>query len=372
MGTTESAGVSRGEVTATAVGLDYHGKPALDDTDLHVRAGEFFTLLGPSGSGKTTLLRIIAGLLDATRGRVDIDGTDVTRVPTQRRDIGFVFQNYALFPHLTVAQNIEYGLKVRRMDAAARSRRVKEMLELVALERLGDRPPSQLSGGQQQRVALARALAQGPRVLLLDEPLGALDRALRQDLGAEVRRIQQQSNTTAIYVTHDQDEAFILSDRMGVMRDGRICQIGRPEDIYRAPQDLFVARFLGQANLLDVDILQRSADTFHVARGEHRIHAKATDLVTGAAATCVVRPEQISLCDTAPAEGYDLIGRGEVTVSRFLGQRHSVHISIDGMEITADLDPYGPVPRTGETVGACVRTGHAALIPRTHTTEAGK
>lgn len=354
---------SRGEVTATAVGLDYDGKPALDDANLHVDAGEFFTLLGPSGSGKTTLLRIIAGLLDATRGRVDIDGDDVTHIPTQRRDIGFVFQNYALFPHLTVAQNIEFGLKVRRLDAAARHRRVQEMLELVALEGLGDRSPGQLSGGQQQRVALARALAQAPRVLLLDEPLGALDRALRQDLGAEVRRIQRQSNTTAIYVTHDQDEAFILSDRMGVMRDGKICQIGRPEDIYRSPADLFVARFLGQANLLDVAILDRSHDVFTVSRGEFRVRARASERITDGAATCVVRPEQIALCAEVPHEGYDLIGRGEVTVSRFLGQRHSVHISMGDTEITADLDPYGPVPKPGDMVGACVRAGHAALIP---------
>ncbi|KRD12002.1 hypothetical protein ASE48_31860 [Mycobacterium sp. Root265] len=365
MGSTSGAGGSRGEVTATAVGLDYHGVPALDDADLHVEAGEFFTLLGPSGSGKTTLLRIIAGLLDATRGRVDIDGQDVTQVPTQHRDIGFVFQNYALFPHLTVAQNIEFGLKVRRLDTAARHRRVQEMLELVALGGLGDRAPGQLSGGQQQRVALARALAQGPRVLLLDEPLGALDRALRQDLGAEVRRIQQQSNTTAIYVTHDQDEAFILSDRMGVMRDGRICQIGRPEDIYRDPKDLFVARFLGQANLFDVDILERTDDIVTVARGEHRVRARVGERITDAEATCVVRPEQIALCSDAPPEGYDLLGRGEVTVSRFLGQRHSVHITINGSEVTADLDPYGRVPKPGDVVGACVRAGHAALIPRT-------
>jgi ABC-type Fe3+/spermidine/putrescine transport system ATPase subunit len=364
MGATRTSGRSRGEVIAGGVGLDYQGKPALDDADLHVHAGEFFTLLGPSGSGKTTLLRIIAGLLDATRGRVEIDGQDVTHIPTQRRDIGFVFQNYALFPHLTVAQNIEFGLKVRRLDGDARRRRVQEMLELVALDGLGDRQPGQLSGGQQQRVALARALAQGPRVLLLDEPLGALDRALRQDLGAEVRRIQQQSNTTAIYVTHDQDEAFILSDRMGVMRDGQICQIGRPEEIYRAPKDLFVARFLGQANLLDVEILERSADMFTVACGEHRVHARAADRIDQSAATCVVRPEQVALCDAEPHPGYDLIGRGEVTVSRFLGQRHSVHITMNGSEITADLDPYGPVPRIGDTVGACVRAGHAALIPR--------
>jgi ABC-type Fe3+/spermidine/putrescine transport system ATPase subunit len=362
---TGSVTTSRGEVTATAVGLDYNGKPALDDADLRVHAGEFFTLLGPSGSGKTTLLRIIAGLLDPTRGRIDIDGQDVTHVPTQKRDIGFVFQNYALFPHLTVAENIEYGLKVRRMESNARRRRVQEMLELVALGGLGDRNPGQLSGGQQQRVALARALAQGPRVLLLDEPLGALDRALRQDLGAEVRRIQRESNTTAVYVTHDQDEAFILSDRMGVMRDGKICQIGRPEDIYRAPADLFVAKFLGQANLIDVTIVARDGELTTVALGDGRLRVRSNDGVADAA-TCVIRPEQIIVCGEVVPEGYDRIGRALVTSSRFLGQRQSVHLDLDGVDLVADLDPYGVVPSAGDTVTACVRAGQVALIPREH------
>jgi ABC-type Fe3+/spermidine/putrescine transport system ATPase subunit len=370
MSDTTTPSASRGEVTAMAVGLDYNGKPALDDTDLRVHAGEFFTLLGPSGSGKTTLLRIIAGLLDPTRGRVDIDGEDVTHVPTQRRDIGFVFQNYALFPYLTVAQNIEFGLKVRRIEGAARKRRVDEMIELVALGGLGDRHPGQLSGGQQQRVALARALAQGPRVLLLDEPLGALDRALRQDLGAEVRRIQRESNTTAIYVTHDQDEAFILSDRMGVMRDGQICQLGRPEDIYRAPADLFVAKFLGQANLIDVTVVDRGGDTTTVAWNGSRITARTSAHVAGPDATCVIRPEQITVCGEAVPAGYDRLGSARVTSSRFLGQRQNVRFDLDGVALTADLDPYGVVPVAGDLVTLCVRAGEVALIPREQTSEA--
>lgn len=362
--TQTAAAASRGEVIATAVGLDYNGKPALDDTDLRVHAGEFFTLLGPSGSGKTTLLRIIAGLLDPTRGRVEIDGADVTDVPTQRRDIGFVFQNYALFPHLTVAQNIEFGLKVRRIDAAGRRKRVQEMLELVALSDLGDRHPAQLSGGQQQRVALARALAQRPRVLLLDEPLGALDRALRQELGAEVRRIQRESNTTAIYVTHDQDEAFILSDRMGVMRDGRIWQIGRPEEVYRSPADLFVARFLGQANLLDAVIVDAGPGTTLVRLGDLEVTVRTNEAVAGPAATCVIRPEQLLVTgDDIPA-GFDPIGRALVTSSRFLGQRQSVRLDLGGTAVVADLDPYGRVPRAGDHATVCVRAGEVALIPR--------
>ncbi len=367
---TTTATASRGEVTATAVGLDYNGKPALDDTDLHVRAGEFFTLLGPSGSGKTTLLRIIAGLLDPTRGKVEIDGQDVTHVPTQRRDIGFVFQNYALFPHLTVAQNIEFGLKVRRLGSEARRKRVDEMLQLVALGDLGDRHPGQLSGGQQQRVALARALAQGPRVLLLDEPLGALDRALRQDLGAEVRRIQQESNTTAVYVTHDQDEAFILSDRMGVMRDGHIVQLGRPEDIYRAPADNFVAKFLGQANLIDVTIVERGPARTTVLLGGELVTVRPNATIAEAQATCVIRPEQIIVCGEDVPAGYESIGRAEVTSSRFLGQRQTAHLQLDGFSVHADLDPYGVVPRAGDHVTTCVRAGEIALIPRIPTSGA--
>jgi ABC-type Fe3+/spermidine/putrescine transport system ATPase subunit len=362
-GTSAAAATSRGEVTATAVGLDYNGKPALDDTDLHVEAGEFFTLLGPSGSGKTTLLRIIAGLLDPTRGHVEIDGQDVTHVPTQRRDIGFVFQNYALFPHLTVAENIEFGLKVRKLTAAARRKRVGEMLELVALGNLGDRHPSQLSGGQQQRVALARALAQGPRVLLLDEPLGALDRALRQDLGAEVRRIQRESNTTAIYVTHDQDEAFILSDRMGVMRDGQICQLGRPEDIYRAPADNFVARFLGHANLVDVQLVSQGPESTRVQLGDQTITARPNPRISSRTATCVIRPEQIIVCGDVIPAGYESVGPAQVLSSRFLGQRQNVQLQLDRFTLTADLDPYGTVPGAGDRVTACVRAGEVALIP---------
>jgi len=355
---------SRGEVLAMGVGLDYNGQPALDNASIEVLAGEFFTLLGPSGSGKTTLLRIIAGLLEPDRGRISIDGEDVTHVPTQKRDIGFVFQNYALFPHLTVAENIEFGLKVRKVSAVPRAKRLKEMIELVALGGMADRYPGQLSGGQQQRVALGRALAQRPRVLLLDEPLGALDRGLRQDLGAEIRRIQQEANTTAIYVTHDQEEAFVLSDRMGVMRDGLISQIGTPENLYRAPKDLFVAKFLGKTNLFPVEVVGASARGTDVRAGEHVLTARPNAPLAGTAAYCSVRPEQLVVSgDDIPADHHK-ITTAVVTDSRFLGQRQSVRLDASGMEVSADLDPYGQVPAVGDRVTLSVRIGQSALVPR--------
>ncbi|KQZ09274.1 hypothetical protein ASD23_13445 [Agromyces sp. Root1464] len=357
-----TTGARRGEVLVSSIGLDYNGVPALADTDLHVHAGEFFTLLGPSGSGKTTLLRIIAGLLDPARGALHIDGMDVTRTPTQKRDIGFVFQNYALFPHLTVAENIEYGLKVRKIPGAKRAARVAEMVELVALGGFADRYPSQLSGGQQQRVALGRALAQNPRVLLLDEPLGALDRGLREELGAEVRRIQQESNTTAVYVTHDQEEAFILSDRMGVMRDGRICQLGTPEQLYREPKDLFVAKFLGKTNLFPGRITGLDGASATVRVGAHELSARANPAIVGDDVVCSVRPEQLILGGTEVPAGLQRISEAVVTEVRFLGQRRSIHLDAEGVACTADLDPAASVPVVGDRVSLLVRPGEIALV----------
>lgn len=359
----------RGEVIARAVGFDFDGVPALRDVDLHVRAGEFFTLLGPSGSGKSTLLRIIAGLLDPARGSVHIDDQDVTFVPTQRRDIGFVFQNYALFPHLTVAENIEFGLKARGVEGSQRRQRVDEMIELVSLAGLGKRYPGQLSGGQQQRVALGRALAQRPRVLLLDEPLGALDRRLRQELGAEVRRIQQEAETTAIYVTHDQEEAFVLSDRVGVMRAGLINQIGTPQELYRSPQDLFVARFLGETNLFDAEVVAHGAETTTVRIGPHLVDCRRhAGLSVGGPVHCAMRPEQVRVTratDGATTTGrLQLFGSATVIESRFLGQRHRLQLAIGGQTCTADLDPSGEIPEVNETVGLCIAAGLAALVER--------
>ncbi|MGE0769654.1 MAG: ABC transporter ATP-binding protein [Hyphomicrobiaceae bacterium] len=222
---------------------------ALAGIDLTVRQGEMLTLLGPSGSGKTTLLKIVAGFEIPDEGAVRVGGRDITLMPPASRDIGMVFQNYALFPHMTVAENVAFPLAMRRIPRDERTRRVQEALTLVDLPTHGGRLPRQLSGGQQQRVALARAVVFGPQLLLLDEPFGALDRQLREQMQLEVRRLQQRLGLTALFVTHDQEEALVMSDRIAVMEQGRIAQLGTPEEIYRAPASRFVAGFIGESNL---------------------------------------------------------------------------------------------------------------------------
>jgi putative spermidine/putrescine transport system ATP-binding protein len=226
---------------------------ALAGVDLVIGAGEFFTLLGPSGSGKTTLLRLIAGFERPDAGRIELGGSDVTRVPPYARNVNTVFQDYALFPHMTVGQNIEYGLRVRRVPKAERRQKVDSALEMVRLSGLGDRKPAQLSGGQRQRVALARAIVNEPQVLLLDEPLGALDFKLRQEMQIELQHVQREVGITFIYVTHDQEEALAMSDRIAVLSNGRIEQIGTPLEVYERPQTDFVAGFIGISNLIERD-----------------------------------------------------------------------------------------------------------------------
>jgi putative spermidine/putrescine transport system ATP-binding protein len=235
-----------------ALSKSYGATPALERVDLRVREGELLTLLGPSGSGKTTLLKVIAGFEAPSSGRVLLRGRDISRLSPARRGVGMVFQHYALFPHMTVAQNVGYGLKLRRVRRPARERRVEEMLELLRLGGLRDRYPRQLSGGQQQRVALGRALAYDPEVILMDEPLGALDRALRIEMEEQIRGLHRDLGATIVYVTHDQQEALALSDRIAIMREGRVASVGAPEQLYTRPADSFVAGFFANANLLAV------------------------------------------------------------------------------------------------------------------------
>jgi putative spermidine/putrescine transport system ATP-binding protein len=231
----------------------YGDVTALADVELVVRQGEFFTLLGPSGSGKTTLLRLIAGFERPDGGRIELGGRDVTGIPPYARDVNTVFQDYALFPHMTVGQNIEYGLRVRRVPKAERREKVARALDMVRLPGLGSRKPAQLSGGQRQRVALARAIVNEPRVLLLDEPLGALDLKLRQEMQLELLRVQREVGITFIYVTHDQEEALTMSDRIAVLDHGAIEQIGGPVEVYERPRTAFVAGFIGVSNLIERD-----------------------------------------------------------------------------------------------------------------------
>ncbi|WP_171180426.1 ABC transporter ATP-binding protein [Ruegeria sp. HKCCD8929] len=274
------------EVSVNNVTKTFGSLKALDDVTMDFPDGGFFALLGPSGSGKTTLLRAIAGFIFADSGTIRIGDQPVENVPVEKRDIGMMFQNYALFPNMTVSDNVGFGLRVRKVGAAEERRRIGEALDLVQLGQHGDRKPHQLSGGQRQRVALARAIVTNPRVLLLDEPLSALDKALRVDMQFELKRIQREIGITTIFVTHDQEEALTLSDKIGILRDGKMIQAGPPRDVYSNPADLFTATFLGEANILDA-LAGEGAD-IKIPHG----------FPTGG--TLAVRPENISISQTEP------------------------------------------------------------------------
>ena len=269
---------------------------ALRATDLDIPQGEFLTLLGPSGSGKTTLLNICAGYVPPSSGRLVVGGRDITDLPPRLRNMGMVFQNYALFPHMTVAENVAYGLTVRRLARAEVARRVAEVLHMTRLDGYGDRAIRELSGGQQQRVALARAMVIQPDILLMDEPLGALDRQLRKEVQFEIRRLHAARPRTTIYVTHDQEEALVMSDRIAVMRAGRIVQIGSGADLYEQPIDTFVAKFLGESNLLAgiVGIIADGRATLAVPGLAQPLEGRAANgLRDGSPASALLRPESV-------------------------------------------------------------------------------
>jgi spermidine/putrescine ABC transporter ATP-binding subunit len=347
-----------GRVRLAAVEHEYSGVRVLERTDLDIRPGEFFTLLGASGSGKSTLLHIIAGLLEPTRGKVLLDETDVTRRPPQGRDVGMVFQSYALFPHMTAAKNIAFPLEVRKEAKPSVSGRVTELLELVELTGLGRRLPSQLSGGQQQRVAIARALAAEPRVLLLDEPLGALDRQLREQLATELRKVQRATGVTAIYVTHDQDEAFALSDRIAVLEKGRLLQVGTPEEIYRHPASLFVAGFVGDMNVFRGSVASVTDTSLTVdlddatTRSRVRIDTTSGNWSAGEQVVCLVRPEQLEFAslDERERKPGQVVGRGRIESSTFLGDQRIVRVRWCDRTLLATLSGVDAPPRDGEEV----------------------
>ncbi len=279
---------------------------AVKDMNLIIPHGKFFTLLGPSGCGKTTTLRLIAGFESPTSGEVFIQGKPMSRVPPNLRPVNTVFQNYALFPHMNVARNVGFGLEARRVPKAEREKKVAEALALVKLADMGGRKPSQLSGGQQQRVALARALVNQPAVLLLDEPLGALDLKLRKAMQIELKHIQEQVDITFVYVTHDQEEALTMSDFIAVMKDGVIQQLGDPVTLYKTPVNRFVADFIGESNFIKgtVASLENGTARLTAAGGQVRVSAEGMDAAPGQPVTFTVRPEKISLSDPqhAPAE----------------------------------------------------------------------
>jgi putative spermidine/putrescine transport system ATP-binding protein len=322
-------------LTLTDISKTFKDTAAVADFNLDVTRGEFVSFLGPSGCGKTTTLRMIAGFETPTTGSIVINGEDITYRPPNRRNVGMVFQSYALFPNMTVAGNIGFGLKVTKTPAAEIQKTVAEMLDVIHLPELGARYPYQLSGGQQQRVALARALAIHPQVLLLDEPLSALDAKIRVELRSEIRRIQQELGITTIYVTHDQEEALSLSDRIVVMNGGRVEQIGPPFEIYNYPRSSFVASFIGQLNQLPVIVKDASAGA--VAFGSQIIlTGQRIEAANGTAARLAIRPEEIKIeAAGASAAGAETIPGNRLSARvdnvTFLGAIVRVRAAVDGL-----------------------------------------
>ncbi len=315
--------LSTGVVTLEGVSKSYGGVRALDGIDVTVREGELLSLLGPSGCGKTTTLNVIAGFVDPDGGRVIVDGVDVTSRPAWQRGLGVVFQSYALFPHMTVAENVAFGLRERGVPRRDADVRVREALALVRLPDAGPRRPGELSGGMQQRVALARALVIRPRVLLLDEPLAALDKKLREEMRAELRDIQRRVGITTVFVTHDQHEALGLSDRIAVMNAGRIEQLGEPRAIYERPATRFVADFIGASTVLTGRALD--ATTVELPGGTRFEVRTSRVLTSGAPVTLLVRPERVEL----RSPGTSAVG-ATVSSAMYLGDHSEVRLALDG------------------------------------------
>ena len=333
---------SQAEIDVRVAGLHkrYGDVTAVDGVDLEIGRGEFFTMLGPSGSGKTTTLRVIAGFERPDEGTVELGGKDVSSLPPYARDVNTVFQDYALFPHMTVQENVEYGLRVKKVARGERRRRAGEALALVQLEGYGGRKPAQLSGGQRQRVALARAIVNRPQALLLDEPLGALDLKLRQELQVELKRIQQELGITFVYVTHDQEEALTMSDRLAVFNHGKIEQIGAPAEVYEHPASEFIAGFIGVSN-----VLERDGRRF------------------------TVRPEKIRLLGDGehPEQGVD-VEEGRIRDVVYVGAITRFHVELDaGGELTVvsqnlESGSSEVLERQGSRVRLCWRPEHVFVI----------
>ncbi|HLI12205.1 MAG TPA: ABC transporter ATP-binding protein [Alphaproteobacteria bacterium] len=355
------------EIVPAGVVLEGIGKrfgvvQALDGVDLAVEPGELLTILGPSGSGKTTLLKIVAGFETPEQGRVRLAGADITLTPPAKRDVGMVFQNYALFPHLTVRENIAFPLEMRRRPRAEIKARVDAALELVDLAGFAARLPRQLSGGQQQRVALARAIVFKPRLLLLDEPFGALDRKLREAMQLEVRRLQRRLGITTLFITHDQEEALVLSDRIAVMNRGRIEQVAHPREIYERPANRFVADFVGESNLLFGTVSGRRDGLAEVIlEAGPRVLVRG-DEPRGARVGILVRPERF-----APATEANRL-EGEVIETVYVGASLKHRVRLDsGVELLVRL-PAAAAARAGASIGARIGLGFAPedahLFPR--------
>lgn len=317
---TDSSGAKAAMIEISGLRKDYGSVVALHDTELSVPTGEFLTLLGPSGSGKTTLLNLIAGMASPTRGRIVINGRDVTEVPAEKRGLGMVFQNYALMPHMTVSENIAFPLEIRKVPRAEIRRRVAEVLDLVRLPHVGDRKPKELSGGQQQRISIARCIVYKPDLILMDEPLGALDKKLREQMQLEIRRIHKELGITMLYVTHDQEEALNMSDRIMLMNAGRVEQIGTPDQLYFAPRTQFAADFIGASTLLDATVAETGEPALlRLSASEScrvRLHSAAP---VGTVGKLLLRPEALRL-----------VQNGQVTVGHNVLHGHLDNTLVTG------------------------------------------
>ena len=352
-------------VTLKAVEKNYGAVAALRTLDLEIAEGEFLTLLGPSGCGKTTTLRLIAGFVEPSAGRILFGGDDVTDLPPQKREIGMVFQDYALFPHMTIADNIGFALVERGLARDKIRSRVGELLDLIRLPDVGERFPAQLSGGQQQRVAVARAVAHQPRVLLMDEPLGALDLKLREAMQSEIGAIQRALKITTVYVTHDQAEAMSMSDRIAVMNDGRIEQMGSAAEIYDRPTTRFVADFVGQINLLEGEISGHEGDLAAVAAGAHVLRATSDGSPAGRIAIGV-RPEQIALLAPGAAPRADANAvDGTVVHRQFAGASVKIEIDIGlNAPLCVDTHPNAATFVPGDRVRATWHPRNSVILSR--------
>ena len=351
-GETGSHRTSGGAISIVGLRKEFDGVTAVDGIDLEIEPGEFFTLLGPSGCGKTTTLRMVGGFEQPTDGQILLDGVDVAQSPPHKRPVNTVFQSYALFPHLDVHKNVAYGLRWRKdLDKPTREARVAKALEMVRLTDYARRRPHQMSGGQQQRVALARALVLEPSVLLLDEPLGALDAKLRHSLRAELASLQREVGITFVFVTHDQEEALEMSTRLAVMDGGRVIQLGTPQEVYREPLTEFVADFLGVANLLEVECLPGGAATRTVRYGDFTLEAQAPAGGDSAASRAVIRPE----CVEVQEPGLTGVNRipGMVDGVVFLGSTTQLMVRLPHGAVVQSLvtnTPRSDSPATGQPV----------------------
>ena len=360
--------VRGGQLRLDSVAKRYDGQLVLDHISLHVKPGEFLTLLGPSGSGKTTTLNLVAGFLQGDSGTIELDGRDVSHIPASHRDIGMVFQQYALFPHMIAAQNVGFPLDVRKVKGQAKKARVQAALDLVRLGDYGDRLPRQLSGGQQQRVALARAFVFEPRLLLMDEPLGALDKKLREALQIEITKICRDLGVTVIYVTHDQEEALVMSDRIAIYNGGRIEQIGSAEDLYERPESLFVADFVGESNVIQGTVDDRGDLEAACGRLQCPPENGTAVVEPGGSAALVFRPERarIAAGSRAVPPAVNVV-TGTVTELVYLGLARKYLVTTPhGEELIVRCDVKEPCEhdlRPGDAACVWWHTHDAVLVP---------